>query len=112
LRFTQAVVLQRGNVRDEALQAVRQAGFSDADIIEIVANIALNIFTNYLNLVSNPELDFPCSDRNSKARAPQGTSAPTSVKPVAMQMTEGTALETTPRAGETTRYEGTHAGRG
>ncbi len=59
LRFTQAVVLHRGNIRDEALKAVREAGFSDAEVIEIVANIALNIFTNYLNLVANTEVDFP-----------------------------------------------------
>ena len=59
LRFTQAMVLQRGEIKDEDLSALRQAGFSDAELIEIVANIALNIFTNYLNILSKTEPDCP-----------------------------------------------------
>ena len=35
------------------------AGWSDAEIAEIIANVALNIFTNYFNLVAQPEIDFP-----------------------------------------------------
>src|SRR2546422_852857 len=59
LRFTQAVVLQRGDVSDEDFQALRKAGFTDAQIIEIVANIALNIFSNYFSSVAKTEVDFP-----------------------------------------------------
>ena len=59
LGFTLAVVLQRGEVKMQELKALHGAGFSDADIVEIVANIALNIFTNYLNLISNTEANFP-----------------------------------------------------
>lgn len=59
LRFTQAVVLQRGDISDEDFQALVKAGFTDAQIIEIVANIALNIFSNYFNSVARTEVDFP-----------------------------------------------------
>jgi len=59
LRFTQSIVLQRGEISDEDLGALRKAGFSDAEVIEIVANIALNVFTNYLNILSKTEADFP-----------------------------------------------------
>ena len=59
LRFTRAVVLQRGEISDEDFQALGKAGFSDAQIIEIVANIALNIFSNYFNSVAKTEVDFP-----------------------------------------------------
>ena len=59
LRFTQSMVLQRGEISDEDLGALRKAGFSDAEVIEIVANIALNVFTNYLNILSKTEVDFP-----------------------------------------------------
>jgi uncharacterized peroxidase-related enzyme len=59
LRFTQAVVLQRGDISDEDFQALRKAGFTDAQIVEIVANIALNIFSNYFNSVAKTEVDFP-----------------------------------------------------
>jgi uncharacterized peroxidase-related enzyme len=59
LRFTQAVVLQRGEVSDDEFQALRKAGFTDAQIVEIVANIALNIFSNYFNSVAKTAVDFP-----------------------------------------------------
>jgi len=59
LRFAQAVAIQRGEVRDADFQALRQAGFTDALVTEIISNIALNIFTNYFNLVARTEVDFP-----------------------------------------------------
>jgi alkylhydroperoxidase family enzyme len=59
LSFTQAVVLQRGEVSDEDFQTLVKAGFTNAQIIEIVANIALNIFFNYFNSVVQTEMDFP-----------------------------------------------------
>src|SRR5438034_4562002 len=59
LRFTQAVVLQRGEISDDDFQALGKAGFTDAQIVEIVGNIALNIFSNYFNSVAKTEVDFP-----------------------------------------------------
>ena len=40
-------------------QAVIESGYSSAEIVEIVANVALNIFTNYFNHVAETEIDFP-----------------------------------------------------
>jgi len=59
LRFTQAVVLQRGEISDDDFHALRKVGFTDAQIVEIVANIALNIFSNYFTSVARTEVDFP-----------------------------------------------------
>ena len=59
LRFTQAVVLQRGEISDEDFQALGKAGFTNEQIVEIIANIALNIFSNYFNSVAKTEVDFP-----------------------------------------------------
>lgn len=59
LRFTRAVALQRGEVNDADFNPLRQAGFTDAEITEIVANIALNIFTNYFNSMARTVVDFP-----------------------------------------------------
>jgi uncharacterized peroxidase-related enzyme len=59
LRFTQEVVLQRGKISDEDYCAVLRAGFSQGELVEIIGNIALNIFTNYLNLVAKTEVNFP-----------------------------------------------------
>jgi len=59
LRFAQTVVVQRGEVTDAAMANVRHAGYTDGEITEIVANVAVNIFTNYFNHVAQTEVDFP-----------------------------------------------------
>lgn len=62
LTFVNRVVTSRGNVTDADLAQVRAAGVSDGEIVEIIANIAINIFTNYFNLVTGTEVDFPVVD--------------------------------------------------
>lgn len=59
LKFAQLIVHKRGQVADQDLQDVREAGFSDEQIAEIAANVALNIFTNYFNNIAQTEIDFP-----------------------------------------------------
>lgn len=59
LRFAQAIVFYRGLVSDDALAAVRAAGWSDAEITDIIATVALNIFTNYFNHIAQTTIDFP-----------------------------------------------------
>jgi len=59
LKFAAAVVETRGLVSDGALAQVRTAGASDAEIIETVAHVALNILTNYTNHVAQTVVDFP-----------------------------------------------------
>lgn len=59
LRFVVRVVERRGRVDDADLEAVRRAGFDDGQVVELVANTVLNVFTNYLNQVADTEIDFP-----------------------------------------------------
>jgi AhpD family alkylhydroperoxidase len=59
LQFVQALVVQRGVVSDQTVAQVKAAGFSDGDIAEIVANVAINTFTNYFNHVARTNVDFP-----------------------------------------------------
>lgn len=59
LRFAARVVRERGHVGDADLEAVRAAGFDDAQIVEIVLHVALNTLTNYVNTVGGTEIDFP-----------------------------------------------------
>ncbi len=59
LRFARTVVERRGWVTDEDLAAVRQAGWSDGEVVEIIANVVGNFFTNYFNHVAGTEVDFP-----------------------------------------------------
>ena len=49
----------RGRVAEADLAAVRSAGYSEAQVVEIVAVIASNIFTNYLGNIAETEIDFP-----------------------------------------------------
>ena len=59
LAFAKAVVEKRGRVDASDLFAVRTAGFGDDAIAEVVANVALNVFTNYFNQVAGTAIDFP-----------------------------------------------------
>ncbi len=42
-----------------AIEAVRNAGYSDGEIAEIIAEVGLHVFTNYFNTVVKTEVDFP-----------------------------------------------------
>jgi uncharacterized peroxidase-related enzyme len=57
--FIKKLVAERGHVSAEDIESLRVQGFSESDIVEIVANTALNIFTNYFNHVAATEIDFP-----------------------------------------------------
>jgi uncharacterized peroxidase-related enzyme len=48
-----------GDVTTEELDAARAAGLSDAYIVEVVAVVVLNIFTNIINKASRVDIDFP-----------------------------------------------------
>jgi AhpD family alkylhydroperoxidase len=59
LTFARKIVQDRGHVSDEDVEEVRRAGYTDGEIAEIVANVALTTFTNYFNTVAGTEIDFP-----------------------------------------------------
>jgi alkylhydroperoxidase family enzyme len=59
LRFAREVVENRGHPSDEALEEVRNAGYTDEQIIEMVATINLATFTNYMNDFMGTEIDLP-----------------------------------------------------
>ena len=57
--FALSITKNRGMVAEAELSAVRAAGYSDAELVEIVAHVALNTLTNYINEVFGTEVDFP-----------------------------------------------------
>lgn len=59
LELAQKIVQEQGNITDDDIAQTRRAGYTDGEIGEIVANVALNIFTNYFNHVAETEVDFP-----------------------------------------------------
>jgi AhpD family alkylhydroperoxidase len=59
LKFANVVVEKPGRINDADFQAVTDAGFTPGEAGEIVAHVALNVFTNYFNNVAGTEIDFP-----------------------------------------------------
>jgi len=59
LVFAKEILNQRGAVSNEALEKIRNAGYDDGQILEILAQVSLSIFTNYANILSDTEIDFP-----------------------------------------------------
>ena len=59
LTFARELVERRGQVPASSIQALRDQGFTDGEIAEIFAHVALNIFTNYFNIALDVDVDFP-----------------------------------------------------
>jgi uncharacterized peroxidase-related enzyme len=59
LRFALKLVNDRGQVNDADIAELRSAGVSDEAMVEIIAHVALNLFTNYVNVALNVPVDFP-----------------------------------------------------
>jgi uncharacterized peroxidase-related enzyme len=59
LRLARSIAEKRGHVSEAELSEARRAGLADDEILEVVANVALTIFTNYLNEVASTDIDYP-----------------------------------------------------
>ena len=57
VRFAAKVARERGHVSEDAVRAVKLAGYDDAQ--QIVLHVALNTWTNYINEIAKTEIDFP-----------------------------------------------------
>lgn len=67
VRFAATVARQRGQIADADFAAVRLAGYTDGQIVEIVQHVALNTWTNYFNEVFQTEIDFPVVEARKAA---------------------------------------------
>lgn len=59
LAFAKLVVQKRGRISDTDLNAVKDAGITEGEIVEIIGHVALNVLTNYINNTAKTEIDFP-----------------------------------------------------
>lgn len=59
LAFALKLVEARGQVTAADIASLREAGFNDGQIVEIIAHVALNLFTNYINIALSVPVDFP-----------------------------------------------------
>lgn len=65
--FALKVLRSRGSISDSEFEAAREAGLDDGLMIEIIANVALNTLTNYVNRVAATDIDFPVLPLSSAA---------------------------------------------
>ena len=63
LRLAAQIVEQRGRLGAAELSSFKAAGFADADVLEVLVNVVLNIFTNYTNHIAGTEVDFPMPEK-------------------------------------------------
>jgi alkylhydroperoxidase family enzyme len=59
VRFAVKVVREHGHGTEDDVNAVKSAGYDDAQVMEIVLHVALNTWTNYINVVGKTDIDFP-----------------------------------------------------
>ncbi|MEM9064820.1 MAG: carboxymuconolactone decarboxylase family protein [Planctomycetota bacterium] len=69
ITFARKLNQSHGNVTDADVQAVRDAGFSDAEVLEIIAVTTFNIFTNFVNIATQSDVDFPMVSNPATATA-------------------------------------------
>jgi uncharacterized peroxidase-related enzyme len=59
VRFAQSLVEHKGDVTNAEIQDVRDAGYSDAELVEIITHVGMNLLTNILAKTSRVDIDFP-----------------------------------------------------
>jgi uncharacterized peroxidase-related enzyme len=59
VKFARSLVEHQGEVTTAELIAMRDAGFSESDIVEVITHVGMNILTNILGKASRLEIDFP-----------------------------------------------------
>lgn len=59
LELAQAITRERGHLGAEEVSAFKSRGVTDADILEVLVDVVLNIFTNYTHHIAATEIDFP-----------------------------------------------------
>ncbi|MGR8931393.1 MAG: carboxymuconolactone decarboxylase family protein [Gammaproteobacteria bacterium] len=57
--FARALVEHQGEITNAELQSMRDAGFSEADIVEVITHVGMNVLTNILGKASRVSIDFP-----------------------------------------------------
>jgi alkylhydroperoxidase family enzyme len=59
LTLAESIIATQGNVPDDVIERARAANLTEAEIVETVVVVAMNILTNFFNHVADTEIDFP-----------------------------------------------------
>lgn len=62
VRFARSLVTHMGEVTTEELMDMRNAGYSESDIVEVITHVGMNILTNLLGKAGRVDIDFPKVD--------------------------------------------------
>ncbi|MBL4899806.1 MAG: hypothetical protein JKX76_09230 [Colwellia sp.] len=62
INFAVTVTKKHGKVSHKELEVIHVAGFLDADILEVIANTVINIFTTYINKFFETTINLPLAD--------------------------------------------------
>lgn len=61
VRLAHSLVTNRGRVSDQEVSAARAGGVTDAELSEVIAAVALKVFTNYFAIFAGTAVDFPAA---------------------------------------------------
>lgn len=59
LKFAKSIAQKRGHVSSMEIDELKHAGITDKELVEIILLVVSSVFTNYFNLVVEPQIDFP-----------------------------------------------------
>jgi len=59
VKLARSLVEHKGEISTAELIEAREAGYSDADIVEIITHVGMNLLTNILGKASRMDIDFP-----------------------------------------------------
>ncbi|WFU59098.1 carboxymuconolactone decarboxylase family protein [Bradyrhizobium pachyrhizi] len=59
VHFVRNLAQSSGTVSDEDFAAIKSAGYSDAQLVEISLAFATTVFTNVFNRINDTDIDFP-----------------------------------------------------
>lgn len=59
VKFARSLVEHTGEVTTAELLEMRNAGYSEADIVEVITHVGMNILTNILGKAGRVDIDFP-----------------------------------------------------
>ena len=66
-RLALRIVRTRADLSDDELWHARHAGLDEGQILEVIAQVALNVLTNYVNRIAGTAVDFPLIKLHSAA---------------------------------------------
>ena len=59
VKFANTLVEHSGSVTAAEIAELHSAGYSDAEVVEIITHVGMNILTNFIGKASEVEIDFP-----------------------------------------------------